>query len=104
MINILYRVFKWLAIAIFLLMLFVWLPFNRQTYKVELTFCDGRDKRVIYVDAHFPPNNSDIATHNLSVPKYEGHLNVCDIKVLEVIEQIEKKYESYTYTVGLRRK
>jgi hypothetical protein len=56
-----------------------------ETYKVELTFCDGRQKKIILVESSFPPSNNSIDTYKRAVPEFNGYLNVCEIRVIERI-------------------
>ena len=55
-------------------------------YKVQLTFCDERKPIVIVVSSFYYPSNGNIETFRTAVPKYEGYLNVCDVKVLKILK------------------
>lgn len=55
-------------------------------YDVEITYCDTRPKKIVYVEQDHYPNNSDILSGQYHpTPKYYDELNVCDIKVVKVI-------------------
>jgi len=55
-------------------------------YNVEITYCDSRPKKIIYVEVEHYPNNRDILSGKYyPTPKYYNELNVCEIKVLKVI-------------------
>jgi hypothetical protein len=51
-------------------------------YAVEITFCDHRPKRVVYITSTSEPSRFDIDTHRSAVPKFRGYLNVCEVRVL----------------------
>ena len=71
-----------IAIAVFIALM-IFLHFEAlKTYRVEVTFCDSRPPIVIYVEQDSKPMLSNICTYKEAVPKYEGYLNVCSIKVL----------------------
>lgn len=54
-----------------------------KTYKVEITYCDSRPKKIVYVTQIEKPDNYQIDTWKMAVPKYRGELNVCNIRVVE---------------------
>lgn len=55
-------------------------------YSVEITYCDARPKKIIYIEQDHYPNNGDILSGKYyPTPKYFNELNVCEIKVLKVI-------------------
>jgi len=53
-----------------------------KTYKVEITFCDGRPPIVTTVVDVKTPSRHRINNLKRAVPEYKGYLNVCDIKVV----------------------
>ncbi len=60
---------------------------KEETYLVELTFCDTRKPIQIIVKATHPPYTADIRSdYTVPMPKYEGYLNVCDVKTIKKIE------------------
>lgn len=54
-------------------------------YNVEITYCDNRPNEIINIYLKYKPDNYSINNGgcNLSVPTWEGKLNVCNIKVIE---------------------
>ena len=54
-----------------------------KTYKVEITFCDGRPPIVTTVMDINRPSRHRINNLKRAVPEYKGYLNVCDVKVVK---------------------
>lgn len=52
-------------------------------YRVRISFCDNREPKYFLVETIRRPSNEDISNYNTGVPVYMGHLNVCDIEVLQ---------------------
>jgi len=52
-------------------------------WKVEITYCDSRPPKIVYVTQIERPNNYQIETWKMAVTKYQGELNVCNIRVVE---------------------
>jgi len=53
-----------------------------KTYKVEITFCDGRSPIVTTVKDLGEPSRYSIENYKRGVPEYKGYLNVCDVKIV----------------------
>jgi hypothetical protein len=51
-------------------------------YQVKVIYCDSRPSKIISVQNTTMSQNSDIKTYKQAVPKFEGELNVCEIKVI----------------------
>lgn len=62
--------------------LFFTIKHYEKTYKVEITFCDGRPPIVTTVVDINTPSRHRISNIKRAVPEYKGYLNVCDIKVV----------------------
>jgi hypothetical protein len=61
-------------------------PSTLKDYKVEVTYCDGREKKIIEASGFYEaPTNQDIQTYKRAVPVFAGELNVCEIRVIECI-------------------
>jgi hypothetical protein len=54
----------------------------KETYKVKITFCDGRQPIVTTVETIKEPSRYSIINDKRAVPEYKGYLNVCDVKVI----------------------
>ena len=57
--------------------------YYEKPYKVQIKFCDGRPPVTANVKALKEPSRYSISNMNKGVPSYEGHLNVCDVKVVK---------------------
>jgi len=60
--------------------------FAHDTYEVEVTYCDGREPKIIQVDAIGEPTNRDINTCD-NFPKHEGEMYVCSIRTIRKISE-----------------
>lgn len=56
-----------------------------KNYLVEIIFCDNRPPIRITVRSSVPPNSRHIENYNKSVPTYRGYLNVCDLQIIETL-------------------
>ena len=54
-----------------------------KTYKVEITYCDSRPKKIVYATQIGKPDNYQIETWKMAVPKYRGEWTVCSIRAVE---------------------
>jgi hypothetical protein len=72
--------------VILIFMIFIACIIDRKTYRVELTFCDGREKQIVYVKSILKPGNHSINNQRKSVTEYNGYLNVCNVLVLGTSE------------------
>jgi hypothetical protein len=63
--------------------LFFTIKHYEKTYKVEITFCDGRPPIVTTVKDLGEPSRYSIENYKRGVPEYKGYLNVCDVKVVK---------------------
>lgn len=56
-------------------------------YKVEISFCDERPKKIRYIEHYREPSNYDIDNYKNAVPEFKGDLNVCEVKCLGVFKK-----------------
>jgi hypothetical protein len=70
---------KLVLIAVF----FVSCNVESKMYKVEVTFCDNRPKKIVTINSFHEPSNADILTYKKAVPEWENYLNVCEIRVIK---------------------
>jgi hypothetical protein len=54
-----------------------------KSYKVEITFCDGRPSIVTTVKDIGEPSRYSIENYKKGVPEYKGYINVCDVKLIK---------------------
>jgi len=72
-----------ISILITFLIIFFIIISYRKEYQVEITYCDDRPKKTITVTKVFVPSNKMIFTYREALPRYEGEVNVCEIKVIK---------------------
>lgn len=58
---------------------------------VKITYCDNRDYKIVSCEQYNKPSTADIQTHDgsfggMPVPMWKGHLNVCEIEVIEQVK------------------
>lgn len=56
-------------------------------YEVEITFCDSRPKKIVIIEEVEEPNYGYISTYKRAVPEYYNYINVCDVKVLRILNK-----------------
>jgi hypothetical protein len=52
-------------------------------YRVKVTYCDGREPKIITVNSYAKPCNDLISNYKRAVPEYHGELNVCAVEVVK---------------------
>lgn len=72
-----------IAIILFIIAMFIAPKPESKQYKVEITYCDTRPKKIVYVNSIYMPSNKQIRTYKRAVPEWNDELNVCEIRVIK---------------------
>lgn len=84
-------ILSWSPIFILLILFFYNLPDSSHTtyhYEVEVTYCDDRPVKKIIVlwNKRTRPTSYDIKTKKQATPRFEGEINVCDIRTIREVK------------------